>query len=130
MAAEGLVGDEGEVDHLASPGHVLLDQPIHEPLHTAGERLRPGNADVEITRVFAMPSGARAEEKNLVAGVGHRIEADPPGLGEVFLLEGRPRRRLMCVGGHEADYRPRQTPHAQPCRKSNVAVIYTPVHIA
>lgn len=105
MAAEGLVGNEGEVDHLASPGHVRLDQAIHEPRHAAGKRFRPGDADVEIARVIAMPAGTRTEEKNLVAGVGDFLQADPPGLGEVFLLEGRAGAGMAGVGRHETDYR-------------------------
>ncbi|MCX7404078.1 MAG: hypothetical protein NTY87_13485 [Planctomycetia bacterium] len=53
------------------------------------QRLGPGDPNVDIAAMLAMPPGSRPEQENLVPRISHFRETNPPGLGEVFLLEGR-----------------------------------------
>jgi hypothetical protein len=88
-----LVGHEPKIHHLTPPGNIRLKQLVHQPRHAAGQRFRAGDADVDVARMVAVAPGPRAEQEDLVAGIGDLLEADLPGLGEVAVFEGG-------AGGH------------------------------
>ena len=100
MAAECFVGHQPEIDHLRPPRHVGIDQPTQEPRNSTWQRLRARDPDVEITRVLTVATGAGAEEEDLEPLVANLIQANPPGLGEVTLLEGRAGRGRGDRGGN------------------------------
>jgi len=88
-----LVGDQCEVDHLAPPRHVGLVERAHQPQHAFRNRLGACDADIHVARMLAVAPGAGPEQKDFVARVGDRGQADLLGEREIPLLERRAQRR-------------------------------------
>lgn len=84
MLPECLVGHEREIDHLTPPRHVRFGQQPEQVRDPAWERLGPGDPDIDVAAMVAMPPGPRSEQENLVPRIGHGFEADPPSRGDIF----------------------------------------------